>query len=113
MNTAKVLQDLSVLVAQVETGAFVDVDDPNYALLSSATQTIKTLLNRVLSGPFTSKPPSAGTAHSGPAELLASTEEEWIPWTTHDNWDFELEFWNNLAEHPILTGNAEGTSYFR
>lgn len=112
IDTMKIFQDLSVLVAQVETGALVDVDDPNYALLSGATQILKTLLKRVLSGMSTTKPLS--TREPNPALELneVQNDQDWIPWNSDEAWDFEMDFWNNLAEHPVLAGGTENTSYF-
>jgi hypothetical protein len=103
----KVFQDLSVLVAEVEMGALIEFQDPNYPLLSGATRTIKTLLNRLISSRMTQ-----GSANQlGPAipsgSITVQGEEDYIPWTNNGNWDFEMDFWNDLAEHPILVGNED------
>ncbi|KAF2025160.1 hypothetical protein EK21DRAFT_104174 [Setomelanomma holmii] len=42
---AKAIRDLGVLVAEIEAGAFVQPEDPNFALLSGAAHTIKNLLD--------------------------------------------------------------------
>lgn len=112
MDIMKVFQDLSVLVAQVETGALVDVHDPNYALLSGATQTLKTLLKRMFSGTPANKPYDAQVSNAGLISNEAQNEQDWIPWNSDEAWDFEMEFWNNLAEHPVLVGNSEMSSVF-
>ncbi|KAF2138152.1 uncharacterized protein K452DRAFT_235039 [Aplosporella prunicola CBS 121167] len=79
---SQVIQDLSVLVAEVNKGALVHIEDPNYALLSRAAQTIKNLLDKVLSNDY--DPLSSPTAHE---------------WNLHD---FSADFWFHLAEHPFL-----------
>lgn len=104
----RVFQDLGVLVAQVETGGLVDSIDPNYALLVEATETIKTIIGRLL----------LKSVHNYPLNHLPMTNsssltttfgpETWAPWIGDDIWDFETPFWTNLAEHPSLltSGNS-------
>lgn len=36
-------------------------------------------------------------------QYLAPQPAEWIPWG-EDSWDFEIDFWRNLGEHPMLAG---------
>lgn len=98
---ATIIQDLSVLVAQVNTGVLIDSSDPNYALLSAATRTIQAILSNTLSGHI------APTAMQQQPELQSNILAEggdtnWLPWSSNDNWDFELDFWTNLVEHPTL-----------
>jgi hypothetical protein len=99
----KVIQDLSVLVAEVDAGAFVQPHDPNYGLLSSATQTIKSLLNRILSQGIEEwpRPPPSTSAALGNASLPGDMET-WLAWDSSGLQDFETNFWQNLAEHPFL-----------
>lgn len=104
LSLAKVVQDLSVLVAQVENGCVVHVEEPNYALLAGATRTIKNLLDRVLSGTMRDE---FSQGDREPPLLTSSIGEEldWMPWAAEgDPWDFESGFWENLAEHPALGG---------
>lgn len=93
---ADVVQNLNVLVAEVETGAFVHFEHPNYALLARAAQTIKDVLSRVLCGEFSSNL----VASEAIAQTFPAGRVDWMP----DSWDFEIDFWRNLAEHPTLVG---------
>lgn len=101
----KCFQDLSVLVTEVETGALVDLEDPNYPLLTKATRTIKTILNRTLLNTTANTPqiPPEPDLHSD--AFPVPNEEDWAPWQNPDNWEFETDFWTNLAEHPIFAEN--------
>lgn len=100
-SRSTIIQDLSVLVAQVDTGVLIDSSDPNYALLSAATRTIQAILNNTLSGNF---PPTTIQQQSGFNfdAIAAGDDANWLPWSNNYNWDFELDFWNNLVEHPNL-----------
>ncbi|KAJ3543636.1 hypothetical protein NM208_g3469 [Fusarium decemcellulare] len=90
----KMIQDLSVLVAEITTGAWIQAGEPNFALFSRATQTIQSLLDSLLS------------AKSQPLELTHGIShdaiEGWEPCVNSQYWDFEMDFWANLAEHPTL-----------
>lgn len=95
------IQDLNVLVAVVETGVFIHPIDPNYALLSRATLTIKSLLRRLLARDTRQPAPLAetDTLVQGTAPI---TPETWNIWDNQHLQDFEVDFWLNLAEHPFL-----------
>jgi hypothetical protein len=81
------LQDLSVFVAEVQIGTIVKAGDPNYALLTKATQTIQRFLD---------------SSHSDPlAEAGVEGNDEWAL-LSQDLWDFEAGFWQSLADHPSL-----------
>jgi hypothetical protein len=104
---SKIFQDLSILVGEVESGTLVYVDSPNYALLSQATQTIKSLLDRMIfpshishSMAATSGNPSVGLAGSG--NITALNDGSWGLWDDSSLQDFEINFWHNLADHPFL-----------
>ncbi|KAE8148251.1 hypothetical protein BDV25DRAFT_141966 [Aspergillus avenaceus] len=88
----RVFRDLSILVGEVECGTLVYVDSPNYALLSQATQTIKSLLDRMVL-PFSA-------SHNMP--IL--NDGGWGLWDDSSFQDFEINFWHTLAEHPFLNG---------
>ncbi|KAF4466251.1 Fungal transcriptional regulatory [Fusarium albosuccineum] len=102
INRSKIVRNLSVLVAEMETGTLVQTDDSNYKVLTGASQTIGNLLDRLLHG---------GTAyqHTGPYQssslLDVQSKEGWNPWDGATLQDFETDFWLNLAEHPFLLGN--------
>lgn len=99
----KIVQDLSVLVAQVETGVLVDLTDPNYAPFSNAAQAITNVLQRVLTrnSMVNTFPQGQDTS---PLDSFVPQELDWAPWTAGQHaCDFELDFWLNLAEHPALS----------
>lgn len=102
ITLAKVLQDLNVLVAEVEAGALVHLEDPNYALLARATLTIKSILNRLLPGDISKNATIQWEAHVTSQDQAIHTDEEWVPWDNRSLQDFEVDFWLNLAEHPFL-----------
>lgn len=111
-SVSRVIQDLSVLVAEVEAGALVHVEDPNYALLAGATQTIKSLLDRIMSDDLTRHP--AVPAPPDPLSLSPTVNgnDDWSLWESHNLQDFEVDFWLNLAEHPSLLRPDSGVSSF-
>ena len=98
ISSAEVFQMLSVLVAEVESGAFVSFEHPNCVLLSRAVQTIKSVLSRVLSGELqTGSTPNEAASQ----DVQQAQQADWIPWN-EESWDFEIDFWRNLSEHPML-----------
>lgn len=92
---AKVLRDLAVLAAEVEQGTVVKPEDPNYAVLAQAAQTIQRFLDLI---------------HNEGQRLRASKEASlpnhaeddytWAASLGSEIWDSELSFWQSLAEHP-------------
>lgn len=105
---SKMLQDLSVLVAEVRMGAVIEVGEPNFALFTRATRTIQRLLDALLAGELPSKLPEA-------EPIIPQQHEnsdfigDWDPWINADPWEFEIDFWANLAEHPSLQGSEHQT----
>lgn len=102
ISKAQMIQDLNVLVAVVETGVFLHPIDPNYALLSRATLTIKSLLRRLLTRDIRQQPTvtETDTLLQNPSDITPGT---WNLWDNQHLQDFEVDFWLNLAEHPFLT----------
>ncbi|KAK1713012.1 uncharacterized protein BDZ83DRAFT_637911 [Colletotrichum acutatum] len=92
-SRSKMIQDLSVLVAETRTGAWIQAGEPNFALFTRATGTIQTMLDSLLA-----TRPSAEQVQT----TNVTTLEVWEPYSNHQLWDFEMEFWSNLAEHPTL-----------
>ena len=80
-------------------GALVQTGEPNYALLSGATRTIQSLLDLFLSGEMNK--PSGSRSNATQLDAVVS-DEEWMPWANSEFWDFEADFWRNLADHPTL-----------
>ena len=80
-------------------GSMVRADEPNYALLSKATETIQAFLEST-------------TWSTMPARSQANTQLEaaydgmdWSLQLSPDPWNLELAFWQNLGEHPFLLGS--------
>lgn len=99
------LQDLSVLVAQVDSGILIESTDPDYAILFAATTAIQGILDKVLSEHMTETEPSLSQSNVL-AEPVAGSDILGL-WSTNDIWDFEADFWTNLADHPVLAGNLQ------
>ncbi|PIG85472.1 hypothetical protein AARAC_007070 [Aspergillus arachidicola] len=85
ISWTRAVQDLTVFVAEIEAGSFIKQGDPNYALLSKASQTIRRFID---------------TVH--PQVTHRRVDESWTGFLSQDPWDFEYSFWENLAEHPSL-----------
>ncbi|KAJ5420624.1 hypothetical protein N7465_003143 [Penicillium sp. CMV-2018d] len=105
----KVFRDLSILVGEVESGTLVYVDSPNYDLLCQATQTIKSLLSRMIcpshiSHNMESTSGNQGLGHAGSEDMANWTGENWALWDDSGFYDFEMNFWHGLAAHPFLNG---------
>ncbi|KAJ4135275.1 hypothetical protein NW768_004897 [Fusarium equiseti] len=91
---AKFIEDLSILVAKLKVGAIVRAGEANFALFSRATRTMQSLLNSLAGG--ASQQTELQEVNNGnltsELQLFANVEP----------WDFELDFWANLADHPVL-----------
>lgn len=92
------LQDLSTLVAEISIGAWIQAGEPNFALFTRATQTIRSLLDSL-----TAWKPHTELCSSYQNETTDLTED-WNAFIDSQPWEFEMDFWANLAEHPTLTG---------
>jgi hypothetical protein len=91
------LRDLTVLVAEVQIGGLVQLWDPNYALLSSAALTIQNVMSVVDNHQQHNESSLQQILHS-------NFDDEWDPWMNAESWEFEFDFWRNLAGHPYLAG---------
>lgn len=103
VTPSKSIRDLSVLVAEIETGTLLQAEEPNYALLSAAARTIKNVMDRLISNWFaapTDPQPSINAAEQYPLQL---NDNALTSWEMHGLQDFDPEFWLNLSEHPFLT----------
>lgn len=90
---SKTLLNLGIFVAQVQVGSIVRPSDPNYALISKATQTIERFLDSMQrEGIQSSTQPSSQMEENG----------DWAAFFSQDLCDFETDFWENLADHPSL-----------
>ncbi|KAJ5301849.1 hypothetical protein N7508_006712 [Penicillium antarcticum] len=90
---SKTLLNLGIFVAQVQVGSIVRPSDPNYALISKATQTIERFLDSMQrEGIQSSTQPVSQLEENG----------DWAAFFSQDLCDFETDFWENLADHPSL-----------
>lgn len=81
VSWTRILQNLSIFVAEVEVGTFVRPGDPSYALLSKATLSIRRFLD---------------SKHNEVIPQVGS--QDWAALLSHDSWDFEFPFWENLSD---------------
>lgn len=90
---SKTILNLGIFVAQVQVGSIVRRGDPNYALISKATQTIERFLDSIHREGIQS--PTQLPSHLG-------ENGDWAAFFSQDLCDFETDFWENLAYHPSL-----------
>lgn len=109
LQRVEMLQNLTVLVTEIKVGAVLGPGDPNFELFTRATQIMQNLLDAVL---ITSLPRSRMVAQLDKQQTALADRDreqnqdaEWTPWINAGPMEFELDFWNNLAEHPLLLGN--------
>jgi hypothetical protein len=95
-SRGRVLQDLGVLAAEIRIGTWVRSDEPNNALLQTASQTIQSFLDSV----YSDEPSEAMRSATG--DQQESNVSDWAPVPSLGSWDFEIGFWESLAEHPPL-----------
>jgi hypothetical protein len=91
---AKVLQDLTILAAEVERGTVVRREEPNYALLSKATQTIQSFLDYTYSEERT----IVAAQQQAPSEY----DNDWLAQWDHETRDFDVNFWEALVDNSSL-----------
>lgn len=84
-----------MFVAEVQIGTIVRPGDPNYALLSRATQTIQRFLDSFHSDAAPGLVPEAPGHHE-------EGGDDWAALLSQDLWDYEAGFWQSLADHPAL-----------
>ena len=96
LSRVRVLQNLRILVAEIRIGVLSHPREPNFALLSRAAQTIENFLDSEERHDHHSSN-QINSHQDAPGQLG--------PWASNMNleaWDFDLGFWENLAEHPFL-----------
>jgi hypothetical protein len=89
-------QDFTVLVAEVQMGSLIREWDPNYALLSKATQTIQRFLD-------ISQNDDLDSLASTDAPEAMSSSDDWFSLLNPDPWNLEMGFWSNLGEHSLFS----------
>jgi hypothetical protein len=92
---AKVITDLTVLAAEIDRGTVVRPEDPNYALLSEAAQTIQRFLDGVLGE-------KAGLVVQ--EQMGFQFDDQWLAQWAQDPKDFDIDFWHGLGDHSSLFG---------
>ncbi|KAL2272105.1 hypothetical protein FJTKL_08322 [Diaporthe vaccinii] len=92
---AKVLRDLAVLAAEVEQGTIVKPEDPNYAVLAQAAQTIRRFLDLIHN-----EDQRIRTSREVSLSNNAEDDYMWAASLGSEIWDSEISFWPSLAEHP-------------
>lgn len=104
-SRTKTLQGLSVFVAEVQIGTIVRPGDPNYALLSKATQTIQRFLDSFHADPTPHQQHQKQYQNPLTRDVAPHHDEvsdDWAAFLEQDTWDFEAGFWQSLADHPSL-----------
>ncbi|KAH7155805.1 hypothetical protein B0J13DRAFT_593801 [Dactylonectria estremocensis] len=100
-SRCRLVQDLSVLVAEIRTGAVIQAGEPNFALFTRATSTIQSLLDSIMTWGQPRAEPLSTQVDPSTAYI-----DRWDPCINFDPWEFEIDFWANLAEHPTLHGQV-------
>ncbi|KAM5349440.1 hypothetical protein ACJ41O_005945 [Fusarium nematophilum] len=95
LQDAKVIRDLGIVVTEVDLGTIVRPTEPNYALLSRATDTIKKFLIR-----FHTRDMEYDRGRG--LDITRTMPDSWDLQSQLEPWDFEIDFWNSLAEHPSM-----------
>lgn len=94
------IQSLCVLVAEVRSGAIISPENPKFELFTQATQTISSILDSSL----TLAPPLRVNMASLQDNASFDISNNWNPDISFEPWDFEGDFWENLATHPTIAG---------
>ncbi|KAI1361340.1 hypothetical protein F5Y08DRAFT_347959 [Xylaria arbuscula] len=93
LSFSKLVQDLSVLVAEIRLGAWMQKGDPNFSLFTQATRTIQSVLDSALMQNLVSSTVDLTNAsHSN----LGVMSESIVGFPA---WNFEMDFWMNLEDH--------------
>lgn len=100
---SETIQNLSVLVSQLPV--IVPSGEGNYALFTQARKTLQGILDVVLSAPRVEQlntPPMTDSLSVASHELPGHYGTDW---SWFDQLDFNGDFWNNVADHPLLAPN--------
>ncbi|KAL4812584.1 hypothetical protein BDW67DRAFT_193577 [Aspergillus spinulosporus] len=96
----RVLQHLTILAAELQAGSIIQPCQPNFELISKAMQTIQSFLDSV-----------AADAMQVAPGLLSGMMDEWPRFANQQTFDFEIGFWQSLADHPLLNQFMEGVGF--
>lgn len=100
----KLMQDLSVFVAEVQGEGLIHSGEPNYSLLHRAAYTIQRLLQAAFNGMLAAPsrvdlpPVAADTFDLEHFDFSAFPQ----PAVGMDSLGCEMEFWDTLGQHPFL-----------
>ncbi|KAH7232163.1 uncharacterized protein BKA55DRAFT_580757 [Fusarium redolens] len=97
LQDAQTIRDLGIVVTEVDLGTIVRPMESNYALLSRAVDTIKKFLIR-----FHAQDRQAGLPQSTGISATIPDDNIWDFQSHLEPWDFEINFWDTLAEHPSM-----------
>jgi hypothetical protein len=93
MAHPRTLQHLTILAAELQAGSIIRPREANYELMSKATQTIQSFLDSVTTEAIQSASVLA------PRNLM---NNNWPGFSHQHSLDFEIGFWQSLADHPFL-----------
>lgn len=97
---SQMIQSLCVLVAEVRSGAIISPENPKFELFTRATRTISSILDSSL----TLAPPVRVSMANLQDNASFDISTNWNPDISFEPWDFEADFWENLATHPTIAG---------
>ncbi len=103
MHWPEVFGDLSILAAHIAIGAIIHEKQPNYAVLSRAAATIKTVLNRTWSERLSYS--SQGSRIQGALDVDGDLGD-WDLWSVQGGWGLEQDFWSDLGIPNSALGRA-------
>ncbi|KAI1321720.1 putative Zn(II)2Cys6 transcription factor [Xylariaceae sp. FL0255] len=106
VSRSQVIQNLSVLVAELSAGSIVPRTEPNYVLLVSAARTMRALLDRVLSNDAPQVATNQDMAAVESPIGNNANSMDWLTWEYNTAQDFDIEFWQSLVDHPFIFGST-------
>ncbi|KAL4899919.1 hypothetical protein BDW74DRAFT_188810 [Aspergillus multicolor] len=101
-RSSPALQHLTILAAELQAGSIIQPRDPNYDLMAKATHALQSFIDSAVSETMQTN------------NILRPTDpmlDEWPGFTNSLPMDFEIGFWESLADHPLLNlnGSSGGT----
>ncbi|RDW92718.1 uncharacterized protein DSM5745_00040 [Aspergillus mulundensis] len=97
----RALQHLTVLAAELQAGSIIQPRDPNYDLMAKATHALQSFIDSAMSETM-----QTDYAPRLPDPMM----DEWPGFTNSLPMDFEIGFWESLADHPLLNLNGPSGS---
>ncbi|KAL2846992.1 hypothetical protein BJX68DRAFT_256200 [Aspergillus pseudodeflectus] len=122
----RTLQHLTILAAELQAGSIIQPREPNFDLMCKAMQTIQSFLDCVTADAMMQvAPPREAPEQTGDDDGVGAggfdggDQQTMVPlggggeWAGfgfggQNVWDFEIGFWESLADHPLLNlGSGE------